>query len=75
MPEFIAYVSSAVPVTVLCAMAGRTQTRHSQGNSHKAFEMKLPLRGQQIQLGRKARDNGDLLRAGFLCTILVWLIL
>lgn len=60
MSEFIAYFSSAVPVTVLYAMAGRIQAGHSQGNSHKALEMKLPLRGQQIQLGTKARDNSDL---------------
>lgn len=51
--EFIAYFSAAVSVTVLCVVAGRTQAGLSLEKSHKALEMKLPLQGQQIQLGTK----------------------
>lgn len=67
--EFTANFPAAVPVTVLYAMAGRTQAGHSQGNLHKALEMKLPLRGQQIQLGTKALDSSDLPLACFFYTV------
>ncbi len=67
--EFIAYISAAVSVTLLCVVAERTQTALSQRKITQGFENEVTITGTADSIRDKALDISDLPLACFSYTV------
>lgn len=69
--EFIAYFSSAVSVTVLCVVAGRTKAglSHEKKKIIQVFGNEVTITGTADSIRDKALNNSDLPLDGFSNTV------